>query len=115
MTALIDLVQQARAAGFRLAAGENKTLLVNGPRNREDLARELLARKSEILSTGAVHVYSGTVTVLDWRRAPISEDSRPCVICSRPTLLLDWDRRPCHKRCAETAIAPPSAGEGRAA
>lgn len=111
MTALTDLLRQAQAAGFRLAT-DNGMLQLNGPRSHETLARKLLARKADVLA--AVDVYNGTVPVLDWCRFPISDQPRQCVICGRITVLLDWDRRPCHKQCAEAAIASP-AQAGRAA
>jgi hypothetical protein len=104
MTALIDLLRQARSAGLRLA-DDHGTLRIRGSRAHDALARELLARKPQVLA--AVNVYSDAVAVLDWRRFPISQTAEPCVICGRWTLLLDWDRRPCHKGCAERAIAPP--------
>lgn len=37
------------------------------------------------------------------------DDYQPCSLCHRPTLLIEpYDRRPCHKTCAEAAIAPAS-------
>lgn len=104
MTALLDLMRQAHQAGLRLASEEGGGLQIRGSRAHEALVRQLLERKAEVL--GAVGVYNGVVPVLDWRKFPISAQPRACVICRRPTLLLDWDRRPCHKRCAERAISP---------
>ncbi len=103
MTVLISLLTQARQAGLRLA-NEDGSLQVRGSRAHEALVRQLLDRKTEVI--GVVNVYSGVVPVLDWRRFPISSEPRACVICRRPTLLLDFDRRPCHKGCAEKSISP---------
>lgn len=103
MTALIDLLKQARQAGLQLAS-EDGSLEVRGSRAHEALVRQLLGRKADVL--GAVNVCNGVVPVLDWRKFPISAEPQACVICRHRTLLLDWDRRPCHKGCAEQAIAP---------
>jgi hypothetical protein len=105
MTVLIDLFRQARSAGLRLA-DDDGTLRIRGSRTHDALARELLARKPQVLA--AVNVYNGAVAFLDWRRFPVSQTVQPCVICRRWTLLLDRDHRPCHKGCAERAIAPPA-------
>jgi hypothetical protein len=115
MTTVITLLSRARMAGLRLA-DEEGVLRVRGPRTQEALVGELLARKKDVL--GAVHVYNRTASRLDWRRGQILDEPVPCVLCGRRTILLDlWDRKPCHKSCAEAAIAGarPIRKEGRSA
>jgi hypothetical protein len=112
-TPLFDLMKQARQAGLRLASEEGGGLQIRGSRAHEALVRQLLERKAEVLAV--VSVYNGAAPVLDWRKFPISAESRSCILCRHPTLLLDWDRRPCHKRCAEAVIRPADACQDGAA
>lgn len=122
MTALIELLAQARQAGLAItrivgACGEEDTLRIRGPRSAESLVRELLARKKDALTT--VHVYNGAAPSLDWRKGRILDQSGPCVLCGNKTLLIEpYDGRPCHKSCAEAAISTgtmPAAKKDRAA
>ena len=100
-------------------SGEEDTLRIRGPRSAEPLARELLARKEDVLTT--VSVYNGPARHLDWRRGRTSDKPKPCFLCGRPALCIEpWDGRPCHKSCAEAAIGRGTArgtrtGGGRAA
>jgi hypothetical protein len=108
MTALIELLTEAREAGLTLARiegarGEDDTLRVRGPRSADALVRELLTRKDAVLT--AIAVYDGSADRLDWRRERILDDFQPCALCRRPTLLIEpYDGRPCHKTCAEAAV-----------
>lgn len=118
MTVLIDLLARARAAGLTLARiegarGEEDTLRIRGPRSAEPLVRELLDRKESVLTT--VSVYNGTAPRLDWRKGRILGQPQPCLLCGRPTILLDpYDERPCHKGCAEAAIRQGTAPNAKA-
>jgi len=103
MTILIELLAQARRAGLTLAHGDDDTLHIRGPRSAEPLVRQLLARKTEVLTT--VSVYNGAATRLDWRKGQILDQPRPCILCGKQTLLIEpYDSRSCHKSCAEAAI-----------
>ena len=124
MSTVIGLLTEARRAGLTLtriegARADEDTLRVRGPRSAEPLVRELLSRKKDVLTT--VNVFNGLVSCLDWRKGRILEQSKPCVLCGKKTLLIEpYDGRPCHKTCAETAIrwgTPRGArtGGGRAA
>lgn len=43
--------------------------------------------------------------VLDWRKAQVSDQPAPCVLCGRPALCRSPARDvPCHKTCAEAWI-----------
>jgi hypothetical protein len=102
-TSLIDLLAGARHAGFVFARNADGQLVIRGPRSAEPLVRQLLARKAEVLTT--VSVYNGAATRLDWRKGHILDQSQPCVLCGKRTLLIEpYDGRPCHKTCAEAAI-----------
>lgn len=119
MTALIELLAQARQAGLTLtriegARGEEDTLRIRGARSAEALVRELLARKKDALTT--VSVYNGAVPCLDWRKGRIHDQPKPCVLCGKRTLLIEpYDGRPCHKGCAEAAIGRGAVPGRRAA
>jgi len=108
---LLGLLGRARIAGFEIDRDTDGLLRIRGPRTAVVLARELLARKAEVLTV--VHVWNGRAVALDWRHGRIFESPRPCALCGVPTLLLDpWDQRPAHKTCAEVAISPSTATEG---
>jgi hypothetical protein len=122
MSTVIDLLVQARQAGLTLtridgARADEDTLRVRGPRSAEPLVQELLSRKKDVLTT--VSVYNGLVTCLDWRKGRILDQSQPCVLCGKKTLLIEpYDGRPCHKSCAQAAIrwgTRPAEKKGRAA
>jgi hypothetical protein len=119
VSTVIELLAQARQVGLVLALGDDDTLRVRGPRSAESIARELLARKEQVLTT--VSLYNGAVTRLDWRKGRILGEPKPCVQCGNKTLLIEpYDGRPCHKSCAEAAIrwgnkAGAKTGGGRAA
>lgn len=101
--ALIQLLAQARRTGLVLADGPGGQVVIRGPRSCEPLVRSLLARKADVL--GVLAIYNGRVQRLDWRREPILSTPRPCVLCSRSTLLIEpYDSQPCHKTCAEAVI-----------
>jgi hypothetical protein len=104
MTAtFIQLLAQARRAGFIFADGPDGQLVIRGPRSCEPLVRSLLARKADVLSV--LTIYNGLVQRLDWRRQPILGIPQPCILCLRPTLLIEpYDSQPCHKTCAEAVI-----------
>ena len=100
---LIEMLAQARRAGLVLGRKPDSQLVVRGPRSYEPLVRSLLGRKPEVLTVLAV--YNGDALRLDWRRQPILDQPRPCVLCHKPTLLIEpFDDRPCHKTCAEASI-----------
>ncbi|HZR53641.1 MAG TPA: hypothetical protein VFB06_29555 [Streptosporangiaceae bacterium] len=102
MTGLIELLAQARQAKLDIEQKDDR-LVIRGPREHERLVRALLDRKPEVLSVLAV--YNGEVSRLDWRREPILSQAAPCALCGRSTFLIEpYDRRACHKTCAEAAI-----------
>ncbi len=102
-TALIEMLTRARRAGLVLALRAGGQLVIRGPRSCEPLVQALLARKADVITVLAV--YNGHVPRLDWRREPILDHLQPCVLCRRPTLLIEpYDGRPCHKSCAEASI-----------
>lgn len=102
MTALLELLADARRAGLVLAR-EDDRLVIRGPREHEQLVKSLLARKPDVLTV--LDAYNGTVTGLDWRHARVLVEPRPCVLCGRRALLAEpYDQQPCHKICAEAAI-----------
>lgn len=113
MTApLVELLARARQQGLTIGRGADGTLRIRGPKASEPLARALLARKAEVLT--AEPVYNGTALRLDWRREPILTSPQPCVLCRRPTLLIEpWDKRPAHKTCCEAAIRWGTAQDSR--
>lgn len=102
MTELIELL--ARAHRARLAfSRKGDRLVIRGPREHEPLVRALLARKPEVL--GLIAICNGRVGHLDWRREPLLNQLQPCALCGRLARLVEpYDRRPCHKTCAEAAI-----------
>jgi Fe-S-cluster-containing hydrogenase component 2 len=113
MTALIDLLARAHAAGLQLSHGEDDTLRVRGSRSAEAIVRELLERKEAVLTT--LSVYNGTAPRLDWRKGRILDRPQPCVLCGKATILLEpYDDRPCHKGCAEAAIRQGTAPSAKA-
>lgn len=118
MTApLLELLAEARRAGLAASRQRDGQLVIRGPRQHEHLVRALLARKDDVLSV--LSVYVGDVPSLDWRRATVLGDYRPCALCKRNALLVEpYDNRPCHKVCAEAAIrwgSVPAVRGGRAA
>jgi hypothetical protein len=49
--------------------------------------------------------------VLDWRKAQVSDQPAPCVLCGLPALCRSPVRDvPCHKGCAETWITAHASG-----
>jgi hypothetical protein len=46
----LNLIADARAAGLRLLAGDDGSLIVRGPQSAEAIARQLLACKAEVLA-----------------------------------------------------------------
>jgi hypothetical protein len=102
---LLQLLGSARTAGLELDRGPDGLLRIRGPKSTDALARGLLARKAEVLTI--VHLWHGRADALDWRQAHVLDWPRRCMLCGRPTLLLDpWDREPTHKTCAELLIRP---------
>lgn len=105
MTALIFLMDQAREAGLAIDQESEDRLLIRGGRRHEDLMRQLLARKPDVLSL--VEIYNGRRARLDWSNTKVGEQPAPCVLCGHGALLRDpYDRVPCHKTCAETLLSP---------
>ena len=103
MTPLLESLAAAKRAGLVLARKPDGQLVIRGPPEHEPLVRSLLNRKPDVLAILAV--YNGDATRLDWRRERILEESRPCALCGRPTVLVEpYDSRPAHKTCAEAAI-----------
>lgn len=101
--ALIHLLAKARRSGLVFADGPDGQLVIRGPRSCEPLVRSLLVRKTDVLSVLAI--YNGLVQRLDWRRQPILGTPQPCILCLRPTFLIEpYDGQPCHKTCAEAVI-----------
>jgi hypothetical protein len=114
VTTLLQLLASAREAGFAMDHGPDGALKLRGPKEAGQLARELLARKPEVLTV--LHVWNDRAPMLDWRHARVLDYSRPCVICTRSTLLLDpWDGKPTHKTCAERVIRGEMTGRVAAA
>ena len=100
---VIELAARARRAGLTVARKPDGQLVIRGPRQHEQLARALRSRKPAV--TAIFAVLHGDAPRLDWRREPILDQPRPCVLCRRPTILIEpYDGRPCHKTCAEAAI-----------
>jgi hypothetical protein len=105
---LLDLLSRARAAGLTMSR-EDDRLVVSGPQAGEVVARELLARKSEVLRV--LPVLDGTAPVLDWSDAVLSLRPAPCRGCARAAHLHDpADGNAWHKACYETALREISAG-----
>lgn len=103
MTALVQMLTQARRARLFIDEGPDGRLVIRGDREQDQLARALLARKPEVLTV--VHIWNGRAARLDWRHAGVADRPQPCVLCRRSTLLRDpWDGQPCHKTCLESAI-----------
>lgn len=103
VTPLLDSIAAARRAGLVLTRKPDGQLVIRGPREHEQLVRSLLDRKHDVLAVLAV--YTGDARCLDWRHARVLADMQPCVLCQRPSLLIEpYDGRPCHKMCAEAAI-----------
>ncbi len=99
-TSLLELIAAARRAELVVTRRSDGQLVIRGPRQHEQLVRALLDRKPDVLA-----VYAGEADRLDWRRQRILDEPRPCSLCRRPTLLIEpYDKRPCHKSCAEAAI-----------
>lgn len=46
-----------------------------------------------------------TVRSLDWSRHQVGKRSGKCRLCGRPALMRDELGKPCHKVCAEVALA----------
>ena len=54
--------------------------------------------------------------VLDWRKATVSDQPAPCVLCGLPALCRSPVKDvPCHKGCAETWIAANARDAGHLA
>jgi hypothetical protein len=103
----IQLLANAQRAGVTLT----RTWLgidLGGPPQTRPLIAALRDRSALLRNT--FWVYTGVAPLLDWRnehRATVITPARPCHLCRKPTGLLDpFDHRPCHKLCAEAAIAP---------
>lgn len=108
MSTVIELLAEAHRVGLALSHEPDDTLRIRGPRAAGPIARQLLARKNDVLAT--VSVYNGQVARLDWRKGTILDQPRLCVLCGRQTLLIEpYDGRPCHKTCAEDAIGQGAA------
>lgn len=104
MTPLVVLVAKARRVGLVINR-DGSNLTIRGSRAHEGLAKQILARKTEVLTL--VDVYAGRSESLDWSRATVSGQLGRCGLCSREALLRDpYDRQPMHKTCAEAAIRP---------
>ncbi|GLH97130.1 hypothetical protein [Phytohabitans aurantiacus] len=105
----IQVLADAQRAGVTLTRNPTGTgINVDGPPAAGPLVADL--RERGALLRHVFWVYTGIAPLLDWQnehRATVIEPTRPCHLCGRPTSLLDpFDRRPCHKTCAETAIKP---------
>lgn len=108
MSTIIELLAEAHRVGLALSREPDDTLRIRGPRAAGPIARQLLARKNDVLAT--VSIYNGQVARLDWRKGTILEQPQPCVLCGRQTLLIEpYDGQPCHKTCAEDAIGQRAA------
>jgi len=108
VSTVIELLAEAHRVGLALSHEPDDTLRIRGPRAAGPIARQLLARKNDVLAT--VSVYNGQVARLDWRKGTILDQPRLCVLCGRQTLLIEpYDGRPCHKTCAEDAIGQGAA------
>lgn len=102
MTTLIELLASSRRAVLSLSQRDGQ-LVIRGDRAHGRLVRAVLDRKPDVLAVLAV--YNGDAPRLDWRREPILDQAKPCTLCARPTLMIEpYDKRPCHKTCAEAAI-----------
>ena len=106
---LLDLLARARAAGLTLTR-EDQLLVVTGPGSAGPVARQLLARKQDVLRV--LPVLQGTASVLDWSAdAVLSLRPAPCRGCARAAHLRDpADGNAWHKRCFEDALREISAG-----
>lgn len=105
MTGLISLVLQARKVGLVLDKGEGGRLIVRGDRKHEHLVRQLLARKTDVLTL--VDLFTGRRPTLDWSLAKVGDQPGRCVLCRGWAILRDpYDSTPCHKVCVEQQLAP---------
>ena len=71
MSTVIELLAEAHRVGLALSREPDDTLRIRGPRAAGPIARQLLARKNDVLAT--VSVYNGQVARLDWRKGTILE------------------------------------------
>lgn len=110
---LIQTVAAALAAGATITRDADR-LIVRGPQAVRSYARALLARKDEVLTL--VDYLTGGASALVWRTAKVADRPGRCVLCGKGALLLDpYDGRPCHKTCAEQALAPTTHPERQGA
>ena len=61
MSTVIELLAEAHRVGLALSREPDDTLRIRGPRAADPIARQLLARKSDVLAT--VSVYNGQVAL----------------------------------------------------
>lgn len=117
----IQLLAHAQDAEITLTR-TGTSVDLDGPATARPLITALHARQP--LLRNAFWVYTGAARLLDWRtdcRATVTARTELCHLCDQPTVLLDpFDRQPCHKTCAETALTPaavagPHARKGQAA
>jgi hypothetical protein len=112
-----QLLADAQRAGITLNRNPTGTAInVDGPPAARSLVADL--RERTALLRNVFWVYTGVAPLLDWQnehRATVIDPARLCHLCARATSLLDpFDRRPCHKTCAEEAIKPRAAPPARA-
>jgi hypothetical protein len=105
---VFQLLADAQRAGITMTRNPAGTgINVDGPPTAGPLVAAL--RERTALLRNVYWVYTGVAPLLDWQnehRVTVAP-TRPCHLCGQPTSLLDpFDRRPCHKTCAEAAIKP---------
>lgn len=103
----IQLLARAQDAGITMTR-TGTGIALDGPADTRPLIAALRARQPLLRNT--FWVYTGAARLLDWRndcRATVIARPEPCHLCGNPTCLLEpFDRQPCHKTCAETALTP---------
>lgn len=103
------LLADAQRAGVTLTRSpDGAGISVDGPPAAGPLVAALRLRKA--LLRHVFYVYTGVAPLLDWgneHRATVTGRANRCYLCGQVTHLLDpFDDQPCHKTCAEAAIAP---------
>lgn len=90
-----ELLARATGAGFTLTAAADGTLRIRGPRDHEQLARELMARKAEVLDAIGADPRAGFIrTGIDPTRP-----AAPCPICGFPTYTPEGEEPATCTRC----------------
>ncbi|WFE27794.1 hypothetical protein O7623_00850 [Solwaraspora sp. WMMD791] len=104
----VELLAAARRAGVVIDRDPAGRLVIDGPDGAGHLVAGL-RRRGDVVAH-VIDVWTGVASLLDWRHATVLDPPRPCRLCRQPAMLADpYDRQPCHKTCAETAITPPAA------